>query len=163
MMKALAAAVAGLLCMWAGIRHAAALRADVLRLARWTQVLDQLALILSESAMPLTEAFKQAASGHQAPDKILKALAQELPAHPLMPLAAASGPLLADLPESAVLQRMFTGLGHGTLDSRVLAIRHAKDEIALMVQAAQTRSDKDAKLSQTLGLTGGICLFILLI
>lgn len=163
MLRSLAAAAAGLICVWAGIRHAGSLRADVQRLSRWTQVLEQLALILNESALPLTEALGQAASGHQAPDKILKALAHALTVHRLTPLAAASGPLLADLPESAVLQRMFTGLGHGSLDSRVLAIRHTKDEIALMVQAAQTRSDKDARLSQTLGLTGGICLFILLI
>ena len=57
---------------------------------------------------------------------------------------------------------MFQRLGRGSKDSRVLAVEQASEEIALLAEAASVKADKDVKLWQTLGITGGVCLAILL-
>ena len=89
--------------------------------------------------------------------------AAQVAALPMTTLADAFAQVADDCPEKDTLIRLFTHLGHGSKECRVLAVEQAAEEIRLLAQSAAAKADKDAKLWQTLGFTGGICLTILLL
>lgn len=161
MSRAVIAVMAGLLCALAGVKHGASLKADANRLARWCQLLRHLTLLLQEGALSIPEAFCAAADGPHSPDKLLRQLAMTLRSSPMMTLAEAYH--ACDCPEQELLTRMFTRLGQGSKESRVLALEEAAKEMQLLAESASIRAEKDVKLWQTLGFTGGICLTILLL
>lgn len=163
MTRAALAVMAGLLCALLGLRYAASLRAEEARLRRWTALLQRLAIILPEQAAPLTEALCMAAEGTQEPDMLLRALAEEVQRHPLTPLHEAFLRISRPCAEQAALTRVFTALGRGTLNQRVLALRQGAEELSLLAGAAKDRADRDAKLYRTLGWTGGACLTLFLL
>ena len=53
-------------------------------------------------------------------------------------------------------------LSRGSLESRLLAVENARQEVALMHEKAARKADKDARLYQTLGWIGGLCLLLIL-
>lgn len=156
------AIMAGMLCALAGARHAASLKTDADRLSRWVPLLRHLALLLKEGTFSIPEALCAAADDMHAPDKLLRELAARLSSSPLLTPGEAFAQCASDCQEKAVLSRMFQRLGRGSKDSRILAVEQASEEITLLAEAASARAEKDVKLWQTLGVTGGICLTILL-
>lgn len=163
MIRTVLAILAGIMCMLLGMRYAASLRADAARLTRWQHILQRLSLLLKERAHPLPEALRLAADGTALPDKLLQEAAGSIQREPLTTLAhafdAACGPLL----EKDCLLRLCSSLSRGSLEHRLLAIEHCISELGLMQQEAAARADKDAKLWQTLGGIGGLCMTIMLI
>lgn len=163
MSRATLAVMAGLLCALAGVRHAASLQGDALRLRRWEQVLRHLELLLREGTLSIPEALCAAADGSLVPDKLLHDMAARLSASPLTSLREAYQACSSLCPEQAVLSRLFDRVGRGTKESRCLAVRQGAEEVALLARAAGERAEKDVKLWRTLGLVGGACLTILLL
>lgn len=163
MTRAALAVMAGLLCALAGVRHAARLKAEDAELHRWTDMLAALALLLGEGTLSLPDALLAAADGHGAPDALMQAMAGMMAHQPLTSPCDAYDALAATSCAREPLRRMFTRLGHGTLESRRLAAQQASQELALMAQHAALRAQKDAKLFQTLGFTGGAALALLLL
>lgn len=163
MSRAVIAVMAGLLCTLAGVKHGASLKADAHRLARWCQLLRHLTLLLQEGALSIPEALCTAADGPHPPDKLLRAIAMTLRSSPMMTLAEAYHACASDCPERDLLTRMFTRLGQGSKESRLLALEQAAKEMQLLAESASVKAEKDVKLWQTLGFTGGICLTILLL
>lgn len=163
MSRAVIAVMAGLLCTLAGVKHGASLKADAHRLARWCHLLRHLTLLLQEGALSIPEALCTAADGPHPPDKLLHMIAMKLQSSPLMTLAEAFDACAVECPEQELLTRMFARLGQGSKESRVLALEQAAKEMKLLAEAASARAEKDVKLWQTLGFTGGICLTILLL
>ncbi|MBQ8554885.1 MAG: hypothetical protein IJ438_03325 [Clostridia bacterium] len=162
-MRTVLSVMAGLLCALAGLRHASSLQGDAKRMRRWCSLLRHLALILREESVSLPQALCCIADGTLAPDKQLRALAQGMQHQPLTPIADIFAAQCPPCPEQHALQRMFTRLGRGTLESRVLAVEQTGEEMALLTQEAAQRADRDARLWQTLGWVGGACLTILLL
>lgn len=157
------AVMAGLLCALLGVRRAAALRAEEAENRRWADLLAALALILGEGALPLPEAFLTAADGAAAPDRLLHAMAERMKRQPLLTPAEAYEALSAPDPAREPLRRLFVRLGRGTLESRRLAAEQAAAEMALTAQQSAQRAQKDAKMWQTLGVTGGAALALMLL
>lgn len=163
MSRAVIAVMAGLLCALAGIKHGAALKADAIRLQRWGYLLQHLSLLIQEGSMSIPEALCTAADGVHSPDQLLRHIALKLQDAPMLSLSDAAGQCCNECPERVLLLRMFTRLGQGTKESRLLALEHAAAEMKLLADTASARAEKDVRLWQTLGLTGGICLTILLL
>ena len=155
--------MAGLLCALAGARYASGIKKDAARLSRWVQLLHHLVLLLREGAMSIPEALCAAADESHIPDKLLREMAARLTALPMLTPAEAFSKHAPEGQEKAVLARMFHRLGRGSKESRILAVNQAADEITLLAKVACSRAEKDVRLWQTLGLTAGICLTILLI
>lgn len=162
MSRALLAVMAGLLCTVAGARHAATLKQDAARLSRWVPVLKHLALLLAEGTLSIPAALCAAGDGTLPPDKLLREMAAKLSAFPMLTPMEAFQQCAYAWQEDSMLARMFLRLGHGSKENRMLAVAQASEEIALLAGAASARAEKDVKLWQTLGVTGGICLTILL-
>ena len=162
MSRAVLAIMAGLLCALAGARHAATIKADAARLSRWIPLLQHLALLLREGTLSIPAALCAAAEAAHAPDKLLRDMAACLSNKPRMTPAEAFLQCSTASPETDTLHRMFQRLGRGSKDNRILAIEQAIDEVTLLAQSARDKAEKDVKLWQTLGITGGICLTILL-
>lgn len=163
MSRGILAIMAGLLCALAGVKYASSLKGDASRLSRWVQVLTHLSLLLREGTMSIPEAMCAAADGSHPPDRLLREMASKLTSTPMLSLSDAFKACSGDCAERDVLTRMFTRLGHGTKDSRCLALEQSTEEMRLLAQNASIRAEKDAKLWQTLGFIGGACLTILLL
>lgn len=163
MSRAVVAVMAGLLCALAGVKHAASLKGDASRLSRWVQLLRRLALLLREGTMSIPEALCAAADGPHPPDRLLRDVAARVIASPMTTLEDALVQSVGDCLEKDALIRLFTHLGRGSKESRVLALEQSAEELRLLAQTAAEKAEKDAKLWQTLGFTGGICLTILLL
>lgn len=163
MTRAVLAVMAGLLCALAGMKHAAALKSDAARMQRWVQLLHHLTLLLREGTMSIPEALCAAADRSAPADRVLQGMAGCMAASPLCAPDEAYRQCRVDGPEKDLLLRLFTRLGHGSLENRCLAVEQAADEMALLAQNAAAKAEKDAKLWQTLGLIGGGCLTILMI
>ena len=163
MIRAALAVMAGLLCAAAGLRRAGALKGSAARLCRWAQVLEHLALILSEGASTLPEAFEQAATGPFAPDELLRALAADLRRQPLTPLPALYAAHAQPGPEQDALARLMNRLGRGSLEMRCQAISQAAEELALLAKQSRENADRDATMWRNLGFIGGACLTLMLL
>lgn len=163
MSRGVFAVMAGLLCAMAGLRRASALKGDAARLSRWVQLLRHLALLLRQGTLSIPQALVAAAEGTQAPDNLLREMAAKLQAAPMLTLSEVFLQRSEAWQEKAALGRLFSGLGHGTLESRCLAAEQAAEELQLMAASAAARAEKDAKLWQTLGFIGGTCLTIMLL
>lgn len=163
MSQGILAIMAGLLCALAGVKYASSLKGDASRLDRWVQVLTHLSLLLREGTLSILEALCAVADGPHPPDRLLREMAGKLSATPMLSLREAFQACSADCAERDVLTRMFTRIGHGTKDSRCLALEQSTEEMRLLAQNASARAEKDAKLWQTLGFIGGACLTILLL
>lgn len=155
--------MAGLLCALAGVKHAASLKGDAARLNRWVQLLRHLALLLKEGAMSIPEALCAAADGSSPPDRLLREMAARMQSSPMETLAGAFDSSCGLCLEKELLARLFTRLGRGSKESRCLALAQSAEEMTLLAQNAAAKAEKDAKLWQTLGFTGGACLTILLL
>lgn len=163
MTRALLACMAGLLCAFAGIKHAASLKGDAARLARWVQLLRHLTLLLEEGTLSIPEALNTTAEGRDTPDHMLRNIGQLLADSPIMTASDAFLKCCDALPEKTALIRMFTRLGRGSKQNRILAVQQAAEELQLMANAASARAEKDARLWQTLGFIGGACVTIILL
>ena len=163
MSRTVLAVMAGLLCALAGLKYAQSLKSEAVRLSRWEELLEHLSLLLEEGSLPLPQILCAAAELHRQPDLLLREVAASLQQEPLTPLATVFGQLCPDWREKTVLQRMFSRLGHGSRESRHLAVTQCSREIRLLAQRASAAAEKDVKPWQTLGLIGGLCLTILLL
>lgn len=163
MSRAVLAVMAGLLCALAGVKHASTLKGDAARMTRWVQLLEHLRLLLRQGTMSIPEVLCAAADGPHPPDKLLRDMAAAMHGSPLFSPAEAFQACSAAWQERDVLSRMFARLGHGSQESRCLAAEQAAEELRLLAGAASTKAEKDAKLWQTLGFTGGACLTIMLL
>ena len=163
MSRTVLALMAGLLCTLAGIKHAASLKHDALRLQRWHVILSHLALLIREGSLPIPAALVTCADMTLPPDMLLRRMAENLQSSPLLSLQDAFRLCAGNIPEHDVLQRMFATLGHGSRAQRLLGLEQAIAEIQLLAADASSKAKTDAKLWQTLGLVGGTCLIILLL
>ena len=163
MTRAALALMAGLLCAFAGFRHAAQLKATAARLSRWVQLLEHLSLLLQQGTLSIPELLCTTACSQQPPDLLLHQAADLIRNDPLLSPAEAFRRCALEGPECDVLSRFFQRLGHGTKESRSLAAAQAAQELQLLQAQASAAAEKDVKLWQTLGFTGGICLTILLL
>lgn len=163
MIRALPAVAAGLLCALMGIRNARRLRQEAENLHRWQELLCTLALILSEGTLSIPDALLAAADGEGLPDRAATSIAEAMRHDPLLSPGDAFRACSVAPQDCSCLERFFCRLGHGTAAMRCHAAEQAAAELALLAQSAAERSAKDAKLYQTLGLTGGACLTLLLL
>ncbi|MGN0754392.1 MAG: hypothetical protein ACI4ME_08035 [Aristaeellaceae bacterium] len=157
------AIMAGLLCALAGMKHASSLKSNAVRLKRWGQILPCLALILREGTLSIPEALCAAADGTLPPDRLLHDMAVRISSNPMTSLTDAFLACCGECPEQPLLTRMFVRLGHGTKESRCLAVEQSAEEMAVLAKSAEEKAEKDVKLWQTLGFIGGACLTILLL
>jgi len=160
MMRPLLAIMSGLLCGMLGMRRSRGIRQQSAALRRWEVLLRHLCLILRGGALPLPEAFLQAASEATVADDTLRALAHGMQKNPLASPAQLYTPSGA---EGSVLARMFQGLGSGTLEERSLAVEQAAREIALLAQSGAEKSQLDARMWLKLGWLGGTCVTLMLL
>lgn len=160
-MRAVFAAMAGLLCAAWGMGRAAFMRAEAAELRRFSQLLTVISLLLSEGMLPLPEALLAAADGASPADSLLRAMAARMQADPLLTPAEAYAEVAASPREA--LARFFARLGRGSLEARRLAAEQAAAELTHAADAADARVQRDAKLFQTLGVTGGATLALLLL
>ena len=163
MNRAYPAVLAGIICGIAGLKHAANLRKSAAELVRWAELLRQLALLLREATMSLPAVFCQAAAGSQAPDDLLRQLASEMRSQPLLPLPELYRRITAAHPAPDAIGRMMDRIWHGSLESRVLAVQQAADEVEHMAATAQTKAARDARMWAQLGWTFGACLTLILL
>ena len=163
MIRAVLAVMAGLLCGFAGIRHASSLSQEAIRLKRWEQLLKHLALHLQQGLLSIPDALLACADGSTAADRLLREMVQQIQKEPLLPIVQAFSRCCTNEKEQPVLTRMFTHLGHGMQENRRSAVEHAAAEMHLLAEQAAAKAEKDVKLWQTLGLIGGLCLTILLL
>ena len=163
MSRAVLAVMAGLLCALAGVKYAASLRGEAVRLARWEPLLAHLALLLEEGTLAIPQALAEAAQGHHPPDALLREMSAAMLREPLLTPEGALLRLCGDWAEKPLLQRMCARLGRGSRENRCQAVRQAAQELALLARQAADRAEKDVKLWQTLGLIGGTCMTILLL
>ena len=163
MTRAMLAVMAGMLCALAGWRHAAALRASAARLHRWTEVLEHLALILSEGTSTLPEAFERAATSPLGPDELLLSLAADLRRQPLTPLPSLYAAHALPGPEHDALVRLMNRLGRGSLEMRCQAVSQTAEELALLARQSRESADRDAAMWRNLGFIGGACLTLMLL
>ncbi len=162
MMRTVWAVLAGLLCALLGLRRAWALRHEADRLHRWGQMLAHLALLMREG-LPLPEALCKVAIGHGTPDELLRKAGESLRENPLLPLEETIRAEALPLREGETLLRMMERLGRGSLEDRLLALEQGQQEISLMAKSSAESAEKDAKLYQTLGITGGVCIALYLL
>lgn len=163
MMRTVFAAAAGLICTLAGYRHASALRSDAKMLQRWAEIASRLALLLEEQAVSLPEVLQTAADADTDADRLLLDIAGDMAANPMTNAAQSFGAHCEGCPQQETLQRMFSRLGHGSVQSRITACRQSAALLQEAAGKARAVSDKDAKMWRTLGWTGGLCLSLLLI
>ena len=163
MTRMLLALMAGLLCGMAGCKYAAALQADAIRLKCWDAVLKRLLLLLREGIHSIPEALRTAAGDHSSPDELLRRMSAWMIGHPAATCAEAFDVQACRWQEKDILSTLFSGIGHGSKESRCLAVEQAMTALAFQAQQAAARAEKDVRLWQTLGLTGGICLTMLLL
>lgn len=163
MMRAMLAVSAGLLCGVYGMHYAVNVKQDAQSLLRWTQLLENLSLIIREQALALPAALRQAADSSLEPDRLLHDVASALEAEPLLSLADAFRRCSRSASDNDVLYRLFIRLGRGSAESRLLALQQTRDALTLLAQRASQRAERDARLYRTLGWTGGVCLTILLL
>ena len=88
----------------------------------------------------------------------MRQLADTLERTPLSSPGALTDRLCPAISEKDIISRMMHLLSRGSLESRLLAVENARLEVALMHEKA----DKDARLYQTLGWIGGLCLLLIL-
>ena len=131
---------AALLSTLAGLHLSTHLRQEEQRLARWGEILQHLHLLMTSCAYSLPEAFRLCADGNHPPDTLLRQA----------------------ISEKDIISRMMHLLSRGSLESRLLAVENARQEVALMHEKAARKADKDARLYQTLGWIGGLCLLLIL-
>lgn len=154
---------AALLSTLAGLHLSTHLRQEEQRLARWGEILQHLHLLMVSCAYSLPEAFRLCADGHHPPDALLRRLADELERTPLSSPGALTDKLWRPPgSEKDIISRMMHLLSRGSLESRLLAVENARQEVALMHEKAARKADKDARLYQTLGWIGGLCLLLIL-
>lgn len=154
---------AALLSTLAGLHLSTHLRQEEQRLARWGEVLPHLHLLMASCAYSLPEAFRLCADGHHPPDALLRQLADELERTPLSSPGALTDKLWSPPgSEKDIISRMMHLLSRGSLESRLLAVENARQEVVLMHEKAARKADKDARLYQTLGWIGGLCLLLIL-
>ena len=146
---------AALLSTLAGLHLSTHLRQEEQRLARWGEVLPHLHLLMASCAYSLPEAFRLCADGNHPPDTLLRQLADALERAPLSSPGALTDSLCPAISEKDIISR-------GSLESRLLAVENARQEVALMHEKAARKADKDARLYQTLGWIGGLCLLLIL-
>ncbi len=163
MTRTVLAVMAGLMCGLIGMKQAASLHTEERRLRRWTALLQRLCVILREQSGSLPEAFCRAADGTQAPDLLMREIAAHLQTHPSAALPRAFAAHCPPCREHETLDRLFTGLGRGSLEARLLCTEQGMQELSLMAAEAGKRAEQDAKLYQTLGWTGGACLTLFLL
>ena len=163
MMQNVFAVMAGLQCALLGFRRAGFLRRESHRLAGWCSTLERLSLLLAESGLSLPDAFRNAACSGNAPDKLLTAISDDMKRTPLLTASEAFTRLAGNCTEYDVLLQLMNRLGHGSLESRQLAVSQAAAQLRLMSQQASDTVRKDANLCQTLGLAMGAALTILLL
>lgn len=108
------------------------------------------------------EAFRLCADGNHPPDTLLRQLADTLERAPLSSPGALTDRLCPAISEKDIISRMMHLLSRGSLESRLLAVENARQEVALMHEKAARKADKDARLYQTLGWIGGLCLLLIL-
>lgn len=154
---------AALLSTLAGLHLSTHLRQEEQRLARWGEVLPHLHLLMASCAYSLPEAFRLCADGNHPPDTLLRQLADELERTPLSSPGALTDKLWSPPgSEKDIISRMMHLLSRGSLESRLLAVENARQEVALMHEKAARKAGKDARLYQTLGWIGGLCLLLIL-
>lgn len=163
MSRTILAIMAGLLCALAGMKHAASLKSDAVRISRWVSLLEHLTLLLRQGTLSIPEVLCAAADGSQAPDQLLRNMAAALNNTPLLSLSGAFQSCSTSWQEKDILARLFSRLGHGSQASRCLAAEQAASELRLLADTASSRAEKDARLWQTLGAAAGACLTIMLI
>ena len=119
---------------------------------------------MASCAYSLPEAFRLCADGNHPPDTLLRQLADEFERTPLSSPGALTGRNWRSPPgsEKDIISRMMHLLSRGSLESRLLAVENARQEVALMHEKAARKADKDARLYQTLGWIGGLCLLLIL-
>lgn len=153
---------AALLSTLAGLHLSTHLRQEEQRLARWGEILQHLHLLMASCAYSLPEAFRLCADGNHPPDTLLRQLADALERAPLSSPGALTDRLCPAISEKDIISRMMHLLSRGSLESRLLAVENARQEVALMHEKAARKTDKDARLYQTLGWIGGLCLLLIL-
>lgn len=123
---------AALLSTLAGLHLSTHLRQEEQRLARWGEILQHLHLLMASCAYSLPEAFRLCADGHHPPDTLLRQLADALERAPLSSPGALTDRLCPAISEKDIISRMMHLLSRGSLESRLLAVENARQEVALM-------------------------------
>lgn len=163
MTRTVLALSSGILCALMGLRCAASLRHEASRLSAWTDALRRLPLLLAEGTFPLPEALRLAGEDLPGPDGLLSGVADAMASDPLLSLPEIMSQQCPVCTERALLLRLATRLSCGSLESRCHACGQAADSMAQLASEAAAHAARDARLWQTLGVTGGACLTLLLI
>ncbi len=154
---------AAMLCTLCGLRLSAGLHRETQRLMRWGTLLAHCRILMASCAYSLPEVFKLAATEQTAADELLRTMAQGLENQRTASPGTLAEQLCPPCPERDAILRLMHAIGHGSLESRLLALDSTKEELALLHQQSRKRAEKDGKLYQTLGWVGGLCLMLLML
>lgn len=154
---------AGMLCTLCGMRLASSLHKEEARLLRWSTLLAHCEVLLSACAYSLPEVFRLCATDENAADVLLRTLSEQMQTERMTPLVTLAEAACPPCMERECLLRWLQAVSHGELDSRLFATQSARKEIDLMYQQSHQKAEKDAKLYQTLGWVGGLCLMLLML
>lgn len=154
---------AALLSALAGMHLSAQLRQEEQRLARWGEILQHLHLLLASCAYSLPEAFRCCADKNTPPDALLQRLADEMKCVPLSSPGALTDRLYPPFGEKDLIAHMMRCISRGSLENRLLAVENARQEVLLRHAGIAKKAETDARLYQTLGWVGGLCLLLILL
>lgn len=154
---------AAMLCTLCGMRLASSLHREEERLLRWSALLAHCEVLLSASAYSLPEVFRLCATEKSAADALLRTLSEQMQQQRMTPLVTLADTACPPCVERECLLRWLQAVSHGSLENRLFATQSARKEIDLMHQQSRQKAEKDAKLYQTLGWVGGLCLMLLML
>ena len=135
----LRAVTAGVICLLAGVTEAQRLgrRARVLR--AWSSAFESMRAMNAGLRLPPMQIWQKATAeyGAEGQDGSLSSGEQEL------------------------IGQCYAAMLDGTIEQQEAQLRYAAERFRALTQQAENKQQKDAKLYGTLGLLGGLCIFLM--
>lgn len=154
---------AALLSTLAGLHLSTHLRQEEQRLARWGEILQHLHLLMASCGVLCCRKRSGCApDGNHPPDTATRQLADALERAAAVLAGRADGQAVSGNQRKGHHQPNDAPAQPRRLENRLLAVENARQEVALMHEKAARKADKDARLYQTLGWIGGLCLLLIL-
>ena len=168
MQKVYFAAMAAIGCMATGIHWSLRLSKRVGALQAWARVLLRLEADLAYRTHSMEEIIRKAgeAEEHLSVKAVLLSAAGAMRENPLMPLdeamrAQSLEPLTPE--DCTALAPLFQGLGAASEISQYDLIRAVRASIDIQTNEARDAAAKNRRLAHSLGVIGGLAVFLLLV
>ena len=137
----LRAVTAGMICLLVGVTESQRLCCRVRALRAWTGAIESMRAMNAGLRMPPMEIWQKAVAEHGAErqDNILSSA------------------------EKALIGQCYAAMIDGTPDQQEMQLRYAAERFRALTLQAEKKQQKDAKLYCTLGMLGGLCIFLIIV